>query len=601
MESITAKELALELETGYNKDSLYEYWYALIRDFLMENISKSWDGLSAIYITRGLNLTKLPQKTDMAIICGSFYTNKAAVLDFYESQSEEDKKVLMKATWQEYVGYKELEEIYGQPVILVEKRPDTNSFYTTFRLIKDKIFKSWHPYMVIRDTWNDYHIKVAEEFLETKSPKLIFPELLQRVLSNALPKPEGYYLTPVKLPEEAIVYNAEETIFRELPIITTYYLQNKIVYSQKGYPNSATVRKMVKTLQLTPFPIEGDNTLRALMIAGLFEGFAMTSISESPLHILKHLFNRNFQKKPPTAFLLSHLKGVNYFFYNDFNGTVTENIFQIIKDMPPESWITFENIKKFASTHFIKLLPLSDWRINKLSIDFGTQRYYGMTNQITSAMDYVAIPTLAGHIFLLAAFGLMEIAIDENVPLKFSYYDGLQACRLTDLGAYILGMKETYSPPESESDTKLSFDENSPVIRIEGNILLGDTMMNDYAVKVSGNRYQFSPEKFLKNCKTTQDLENKIALFKQTINQKLPGFWEDYLKQLITNSKEVHPKKNMRVFKLPPENKELHRIIAQDNDLRNLIIKAEGFHIIVEEQRSAAFINRMKALGYLIG
>ena len=57
----------------------------------------------------------------------------------------------------------------------------------------------------------------------------------------------------------------------------------------------------------------------------------------------------------------------------------------------------------------------------------------------------------------------------------------------------------------------------------------------------------------------------------------------------------------MRVYKLPPENKELHRIVAQDSDLRNVIIKAEGFYILVEEKQSAAFINRMKALGYLIG
>jgi len=601
METISEKELALELEMNYNKDPLYELWYVLIRDFLTKNMSKSWDGQSATNITRGINLEKIPQKTEIAIICANFYTNKAAVLDLYESLPEQDKKIMEKGTWQEFISYKELEEIYGQPVIHVEKISGDRYSYASFRLVKDKIFKRWHPYMVAQDRWNNYYTENAQKYLEEKSPKLIFPDLMRKVFSSALPKPEGYFFKPINPTGEITIFNAEEIIFRELPLITTYYLQNKIIYSQKGYPNAVTARKMVKMLQLKPFPIEGENTLRALMIAGLFEGFEMASISESPLNILKQLFSRNFLKKPPAPFLLTHLKGVNYFYYNDFKGDITINIFQIFKDMPLENWVTFENIKQFASTHFIKLEPLRDWELRKLSIDFGMQSNIGDSINGSNLNNYVSIPYLAGHIFLFAAFGLMEISIDENAPLNFSYYDGLQACRLTALGAYLLGVTKDYIQPESESETKLSFDESSPVIRIEGNIMLGDTMMNDYAIKVSGNRYQFSPEKFLKNCKTTRDLENKISLFKQTINQKLPAFWENYLQQLISNSKDIHPKNNMLVFKLPAENKELHRIIAQDNELRRIIIKAEGFHILVEEKQSAAFINRMKALGYLIG
>jgi hypothetical protein len=601
METISEKELALKLEMNYTKEPLYELWYAPVKDFLSKNISKSWDGQNAIDITRGINLEKIPQKTEIVIICANFYSNKAAVRALYESQSEQDKKVMAKGTWQEFISLKDLEKIYGQPVMYVEKVPGNTYYRDTYRLIKDNIFKRWHPFLSIHDRWNDSYAANSAKFLENKNPGLVFPDLMRKVFSGALPKPEGYYLKPTNPTEEFTIFDSEETIFRELPLITSYYLQNKINYSQKGYPNAATARKMLKSLQLKTFPGEGENAIRAMMIAGLFEGFKMASILESPLNILKQLFARNFHQKPPAPFLLPHLKGVNYFYYNDFNGDVTINIFQIFKDMPLEHWVTFENIKQFASSHFIKLEPLGPWKMGKLSTEFGMKGGYGTSINNANVDDYVSIPHLAGHIYLLAAFGLMEISIDENVPLIFSYYDGLQACRLTNLGAYILGLKKDYTQPESDAETKLSFDENSPVIRIEGNIALGDTMMNNYAVKVSGNRYQFSPEKFLKDCKATKDLENKITLFKQTINQKLPVFWENYLQQLVINSQAIHKKNNMRIFKLPPENKELHRIIAQDNELRNLIIKAEGFHILVEEKQSAFFINRMKALGYLIG
>ena len=143
METISVQELALDLEMNNNKDTLCEMWYVLIKDFLSKNISKSWDGQSAIDITRGNNLEKIPPKTEMAIICANFYTNKAAVLDFYESLPEQDKKVMEKATWQEFINYKELEEIYGQPVIYVEIIPGNKYSGLSYRLVKDKFFKRW--------------------------------------------------------------------------------------------------------------------------------------------------------------------------------------------------------------------------------------------------------------------------------------------------------------------------------------------------------------------------------------------------------------------------------------------------------------------------
>lgn len=601
MKTISAKDLAFELETIYNKDTLYELWYAPIKNFLLANTDKTWNGQSAANITGGTDMTKMPQKINMAFICANFYNNQEAVLDWYQSQAVEDKMVIEKATWQRFINYKELNEIYGQPVIYAEK-VDRAKYYTgNFNLIKDKRIKQWYPYIQIRDNWNTFYINDAQKYLEEKNPKLVFPESMRRQLAEALPKPEGYFLKPVTPVAGITFFNVEKDIFRELPLVTTYYVQNKIAYSQKGYPTLPSVRKMTRSLKLTPFPINENDILRTMMIAGLFEGFTMPSISESVLSVLEKLFSCNFEKKPPVPFLLTHLKGINQFYWNDFIGGVTANIFQIFKEMPSEEWITFENIKQFAFTHFISLTPLNSWSIRKLSIDFqvNSPSHYG--SQIGDATDdYVCTPYLAGHIFLLAAFGLMELSIDENKPIRFSYYDGLYACKLTALGAYLLGKTTQYTQPHSDSETKLSFDEQSPIIRIEGNIMLGDTMLNDYATKVSDNRYQFSPEKFLKSCKSTKDLENKIVLFKQTINQKLPAFWENYLQQLITNSKEIYGKNNMRIFQLPTENKDLHRIIAQDPELRRIIIKAEGFHVIVEEKKITSFINRMKALGYLI-
>ena len=59
--------------------------------------------------------------------------------------------------------------------------------------------------------------------------------------------------------------------------------------------------------------------------------------------------------------------------------------------------------------------------------------------------------------------------------------------KLTALGAYVLGKTKDYQPPVSETDNKLVFDENSLMIRVEGNPDLAHVQLMNYAQKVSAN------------------------------------------------------------------------------------------------------------------
>lgn len=53
-------------------------------------------------------------------------------------------------------------------------------------------------------------------------------------------------------------------------------------------------------------------------------------------------------------------------------------------------------------------------------------------------------------------------------------------------------------------------------------------------------------------------------------------------------------------YQLPVDSKELHRLIAQDNILKQLVLKAENYHILVANTEATRFKNRMKELGYVI-
>ena len=591
---MTEKGFAERLEKQFTADILYDILYEPMKEFLLKNTDKEYDGITAVNILQNINLKQKPSKAIMIEGIIRFFSSKKASKCFYDSLSETDKKIIEKATWLSFVTYKDLNDIFGRPV--VQAQANQQRYGNSFTLIQDKALHKWRILMHYHNAW---YAKSSQEYLENSNLTLSFPLLLREIYATFLPKPKGYYLEIAETFQNTAIFNAEHDIFKELPAIVAYYKQGNIRYTQKGYPNAASGRKMGKALQLKSFPDEGDSSLRAMLIAGLFsDDFKIESNYSSPLAILKKLFERDFSRHPPTPYLLQHIKGINNVQNEDFRAESTTRIFDIFRQMPA-GWVTFENLFLHASTHFIELMPLySFYDASRLIV----KDYTGQEIPINrnNYQHYASIPNLAGHVYLLAAFGLLELSIDTDVAQVYSYYDGLRAFRLTDLGIYLLGLKNDYSLPSISTETKLSFDENSPIIRVEGNAVLAGTMLSNYAEKVSGNRYQISPRNFLKDCKTATDLKNKITLFKETLGPDLPFFWEDYFTKMIQNCNLLTKKNKMMVYSLPPENKELHRLIAQDAILRSLIIKAENFNIIIDESKKDQFTNRMKELGYLI-
>lgn len=596
---MTQEEFLKEVQRNYyNTEGFYRQWLVPIREFLMRNINNRFNDVVILDLLSGVTLKKRPSNYEVLILCSRLYTNKNLLQAFYESQSREDKLIIEKIVWSGFLSYEDLNKIYGRKVVYAQKN-NHNPYGPAYTLFKDKALEKWNDFM----DWKEIrYSKDSEEFIRETNLRISFPVLMCQIYSEVLPKPDGYYLQAVSLPERMTVFNAEKNIFLEIPLILAHYFQGNLRYTQKGYPNMASSQKMGKTLQLKDFPGDPKGGLRALMIAGLFtDSFLLESLSEPAMNILQRLLKTDFNRHPVAPYLLCHLKGLASFEHRDFKRDITDNLFNAFRHLPSGEWITFENMKQYASTHFISLRAISSlYNIEKLTI---AEDLKHKTSCIDGTTAYYLIndAILGGHIYLLAAFGMMEIAVNEATPLKYSYYDGLYAFRLTALGAYLLGVKADYSLPELDNETNLSFDEQAPVIRIEGNLALGQAMLDKYAEKVSENRYQFNPGKFLKDCKSKSDLNIKIEFFRQTIRQQLPPFWNEYLNQLLQNSHSIKMEHTMGIFKLPPDNKELHRLVAQDNILRPLIIKAEKFFVLVEKNNIARFLNRMKELGYLIG
>ena len=196
--------------------------------------------------------------------------------------------------------------------------------------------------------------------------------------------------------------------------------------------------------------------------------------------------------------------------------------------------------------------------------------------------------------------GAVEVAVEE----KDSYGDPfthIKAVRLTALGRYAFGLDSSYKAPVVSKEPLFELDGNRLVIRSlkPGNPYEG--LLNDTSVPVGNNRFQMSPESFLKNCKTSKDVKEKIAFFKEYVCAEPPAVWREFFK---TIERRCNPlKEDMTeyyVYQVDPSDTGLVDIITTDMLLKDIVIRAEGFRILVPYAKRTSFVNRLKTYGYLL-
>jgi hypothetical protein len=165
-----------------------------------------------------------------------------------------------------------------------------------------------------------------------------------------------------------------------------------------------------------------------------------------------------------------------------------------------------------------------------------------------------------------------------------------------------MGKSQHYEAPISEDSTTLFFDENELIILGKAEDKLTDTLLLNYVQKAGANRYIATAQSFLKDCKNPKQLKDKIALFKQTIGKsKLPDNWETFFETL--NNRATHVtmvSDSYEIFQLNPEDKDLIRLIAQDKDFQKIVLKVEGFKVLLPKDKVASFRSKLREYGYLL-
>ena len=488
-----------------------------------------------------------------------------------------------------------------------------------------KILPSQHVFYGRQDyasVFPEFEFMVNQKLSPTISlrelPRKLFfslPVGLRNWIKNFHDYPEDGKLIPYEeIPPTDYVFQAEQIIQTEWPRILTYKSQGLIASTQKNRPVNTTLSKMQRILAIEEFfPKTSDkrlHNLRTSILSAMALNIPTPHSDTQVTTSLSVLFNKIYTVICHSApMVLPDLKGMGMIENWDFH--LKEHIiFQLLTQLPSGRWVPFKNIEKYTRYNNLEIQPLPTYQAyNKLYYEYqaGGGRFYSDKHYIRADnfQDAVELPFLRGSFFLFAAFGLCDIAYDEpdldNIGrTSFSSWDGIRFVRRTALGDYLCGITKEYTPARTESESRFVLSPDTLLILFEGDNLANTSLLEPYAERIGTSRFRTDAQIFLKNVRSKKELESKIDLFKYIIQQDLPENWTAFFQDLLLKINPFEQTPPHRVLKIPHENKALIRLFAQDPVLKTLVWKAEGFYIIVPDDKYNAMKRRLQEFGYLL-
>lgn len=442
---------------------------------------------------------------------------------------------------------------------------------------------------------------------------LSWPPAIRSFLQTIYPQPDEYKLKTLANPSpDWLIWEGETVIFEELQKLLAYRMQDNIPINNSGKVSGASFKKMRKMLGVKEF-FALDSTYPLARTACLSQMLASFEPKKNQVNVdsmeLLRLFYKTIPKHLQLLFLLNELKNhghVNFYYYKQ---EAELALIEWFDRLPMGEWVTMENIVAYAQLHELSVMPCSSGQVTSLVYERISE--YNQNSVIKRNVSdgdsyrYVEKPGLLAGFFLFASLGWLDIAYTEPYGTfgkdHFSAYDGLKAVRLNILGAHISGRKTgEYTPKVNTATQELRFDDQSLLIFCDPENVVAETILANYAERVSPTRFRVTASTFLKDCKSKQQLISKITLFTKSIAPSLPPNWQTFFDDLTGKAEPLKSVTNLKTFLVSANDGPLIRLLAQDPVLKTMVVKAEGFRILIADDQLPKFKIRLRELGYLI-
>ena len=598
------------VEKSYSADTLKKLYLCYLHHFFNEND----------FVVKGnFSVNKL-KKTELVRLLSTVYSDKDLFHELLSHLSEGVRNVLDLLVWDG--GEHRVETLRKMFQTEIMKTEEKQKYGKT---VSEE---------TIRDEYLLFRFRTHYRYTNY-TYSLYLPDELRKQFKTCLPIPKEADILPFDHIEDTeFVYEDGDQIISQIRLFCSYIQQGHLKSSKNSDKILKTaLRQMAGYCNILEFYENKDKALQFMRTQLLTDFLTKAQISESgdpPQELLKQIFHDFFTAKKTKWYegyklngLLYHLKGMHNV-RSGYHGqsheknerNVRQSLFSLLKKMPPSQWVSAENLLKYSLYRDIDL-DIVDRGAAKRYLSFhkkneGDRKYsYRSYEQVyvTFGLYHEALlkPFFRAVLFLFASFGILDLAynLPENKVIRekdhehLSVFDGLKYIRLTGLGAYILGVADDYGKTPDEEVAKITLDENRLIISMEGKDPLLSLVLKKLGDKISENCYKVDYNSFLKTCTTKEEIEQKVALFKDQISADPPRVWQDFLDELLGKVNPLIPKGTMIVYKLKPE-KELISLIAKDEILKKYVLKAENYHILVDSMHRSKVKKRLEGFGYFI-
>lgn len=601
---------------------------AILKNYNLEMLTKlDYHYFNHFYSEKtetGRPRTKKLKKDELVQLFSLICLNRVLFEKLFSMLSQDVREVLHILVWQgaSFPAKKLIDEL-GAPIL--HKSDMINNSNKSYRYISHK-----NPSFYIADSYSLFNFESEYSYpIEGTSPyrfKIFLDETLRRVFKKYLPKPEGYELTAIELTEKPeFVYCDNDNILSNLELLKNYILQGYIQKGNNGRLLKNTIKQIRAHCHIKEFYDEKDKSLQfirtEMMMNFLIQAPLKVAVN-SEVKLLKSIFkdffeNKNFENYILCQALLTHIKKINFYENNHYvNSKIKGEFSEILRSMPLSQWVSIENILEYALYRdlFIGLIDNNSYILMNLYMELSDNEHYKVYNRYSSRTDLLSymyhpvlrIPFIKGMMFLLASFGIVDIAYNypsnqykQKERYYLTEYDGLRYVRLTQLGAFILGITDNYEVTIEKEEANIILEENRLMISMEGNDPFKSILLDKIAEKIHGNSYKVTYSSFLKDCHSTKAVEEKIKLFKKHIAPKPSEIWQTFFKELQGKINPLTPNNSLAVYEIEPSS-ELINLIAKDEVLRKYILKAERYHIVIDTANRYKIKKRLEEFGFFI-
>ena len=560
------------------------------------------DVAPGIIIITKLNSTK---KRDLVNYLASLLSSEKNVVNIYKklSSSELSNYLYKNLIWCDSLDTVEVEVKYQHTFL-----KDSSVRYGVTQTKQDG-----NLLFITRLTRESYGFYDTDEELD----KLIINRDIRALLRILFVIPDDFNLEPVtNLDETEFTYSNENEVFNFINVISEMLSNNLVEF---GKTNEKPLAKTLNILKSSTGINEfySDKKLDSFATDMLTRSFsyyywAAKKFKESELDSLKEFTLEKFQDKYYffiTRILASHLKKIRYDHHYLKEYKMFNVLTAILSDLPKDSWVEMQNILKYCDYREYRFDLENKYRTDnyKFECDIG-----GRESSLYVQDDYNVIffePILKGVFFYLGALGLVELKYDKpkspyHVKAKgkeyISTWDSLKYVKMTQLGKYVFGFKDSYEQKVIEKKTtKLKFDEYKPIITIDVKDTITQAKLEPYTDKYSEGKYILSYAKIFRDCKNIKALELKIDSFYKLIEANPPQIFKDFFAEIKDNKNLLKRDLSQVVIELK-DNKKLLNLFMKNKKLQELVIKAQGYRVIVSKIDIPKLTKIVKDNGFFV-